>query len=31
MLGWLAIFTLCEEVTGVIIVLFVGGKHMLQM
>ena len=30
-LGQLAIFALRDEVTGVIIVLFVGGKHMLQM
>ena len=30
-LGRLAIFALPDEVTGVIIVLFVGGKHMLQM
>ena len=30
-LGRLAIFALRDEVTGVIIVLFVGEKHRLQM
>ena len=30
-LGQLAIFALRDEVTGVIIVLFVGGKHTLRM